>query len=130
VSAANSHGFRKTTLIPCSVLMTCLLLTKDWLSFPKSSSNLPYKCKEQNQNKETFPSISNNMIFFYTIENIYRFFKYILTTRHWFDQDIQKASLHFKISLCKHVKWVYFSNKFNFDFTKFSLNFLHLQSIK
>jgi hypothetical protein len=46
------------------------------------------------------------------------------------DQGIQKACLHFKINLCKCVKWVYSLNKFNFDFTKFSRNFLHLQSIK
>jgi hypothetical protein len=46
------------------------------------------------------------------------------------DQGTQKACLYFKISLCKCVKWVYSFNKFNFDFTKFSLNFLHLQSIK
>jgi hypothetical protein len=46
------------------------------------------------------------------------------------DQGTQKACLHFKFSVYKCVKWVYSSNKFNFDFTKFSLNFLHLQSIK
>jgi hypothetical protein len=53
-----------------------------------------------------------------------------LSLGHWSYQGIQKACLHFKISLCKCVKWVYSSNKFIFDFTKFSLNFLHLQSIK
>jgi hypothetical protein len=46
------------------------------------------------------------------------------------DQGTQKACLHFKISLCKCVKWAYFLTKFNFDFTKFSLNFLHSQSMK
>jgi hypothetical protein len=46
------------------------------------------------------------------------------------NQGIQKVCLHFKISPYKCVKWFYSLNKFNFDFTKFSLNFLHLQSIK
>jgi hypothetical protein len=47
-----------------------------------------------------------------------------------FDQGTQKACLYFKIIICKCVKWVYSSNKFNFDFIKFRLNFLYLQSIK
>jgi hypothetical protein len=38
-------------IVSCSVLITCLILTRGWLCFPKSSSNLPYKCKEQNQKK-------------------------------------------------------------------------------
>jgi hypothetical protein len=61
------HFYMLQCIVSCSILMTCLILTKGWLYFPKSSSNLPSKCKEHNWEKKTFPSLSNHRILFYTI---------------------------------------------------------------
>jgi hypothetical protein len=42
------HFYMLQCIVSFSLLMTCLILTRGWLCCPKSSSNLPYKCKEQN----------------------------------------------------------------------------------
>jgi hypothetical protein len=41
------HFYMLQHIVSCSILMTCLTLTRGWLYFPKTSSNLPYKYKEQ-----------------------------------------------------------------------------------
>jgi hypothetical protein len=49
------HFYKLRYIVLCRDLITCLIFTRGWLCFPKSSSNLPYKCKEQHWKKKHFP---------------------------------------------------------------------------